>query len=67
MDVISEQAFLLVEEGELTGTRVPLGKPSIVIGRAGVSESCDVAFPERQISRSHAEITWARRFHNITP
>ncbi len=58
MDALSEQAFLLVEEGELAGARMPLGQPSIIIGRAGVSQSCDVAFPERQISRRHAEIIW---------
>jgi hypothetical protein len=58
MDATSEQAFLLVEEGELSGTRIPLKTPSIVIGRAGPSQTSDVAFPERQISRRHAEISW---------
>jgi hypothetical protein len=58
VEAISEQAFLLVEEGEQAGTRKALNKPSIVIGRAGPNQTCDIAFPERQISRRHCEIFW---------
>jgi hypothetical protein len=58
MNTVSEQAFLFVEEGELTGTKVALDKPSVIIGRASSKETCDVALPERQISRRHAEIFW---------
>jgi DNA-binding winged helix-turn-helix (wHTH) protein len=58
MNTVSEQAFLFIEEGELTGTKILLDKPHMVIGRVSSSEQCDIALPERQISRQHAEIYW---------
>lgn len=65
MAMSAEQACLLVEEGELAGTRISLDKSIIVIGRAGTSEMCDVMFPERQISRRHAEIFWENGRHYL--
>ncbi len=52
----SEQVFLMVTEGELTGTKIALTGPSVVLGRVSAAQECDVAFPDRQISRRHAEI-----------
>lgn len=65
MTAISEQAFLVVEEGELAGTRIAIDRPSITIGRTGSGEMVDVAFPERQISRLHAEIVWQNGRHHL--
>ncbi len=65
MTAISEQAFLVVEEGELAGARIAIDRPAITIGRAGSGELIDVAFPERQISRRHAEIVWQDGRHQL--
>jgi len=65
MTAISDQAFLVVEEGELIGMRIALDGPSVTLGRAGVEEMSDVTFPERQISRRHAEIFWQNGHHYL--
>ncbi|MBN1934637.1 MAG: winged helix-turn-helix domain-containing protein [Anaerolineae bacterium] len=65
MTANSEQAFLMVEEGELTGTRIAINGPAITIGRSGMSDLSDVTFPERQISRQHAEIVWQNGCHHV--
>lgn len=62
---VSDQAFLMVEEGELTGTRIAIDAPSLILGRAGAEAMSDVTFPERQISRRHAEIFWQNGRHYL--
>ncbi len=52
----SQQAFLLFQEGELAGEKVPINKRSLVIGRGGRGRPCDVIIHDRQVSRQHAEI-----------
>lgn len=52
----SQQAFLLFQEGELAGKKVPIAKRSIIIGRGGANRSCDIVIHDRQVSRRHAEI-----------
>lgn len=56
MQVSSQQAFLISEEGMLAGQRIPLNRRSIIIGRGGTDEQCDVVLFDRQVSRQHAEI-----------
>jgi len=56
MNVVSEQAFLFVEEGGLAGQKLEINQSSVIIGRSSSRKSCDIEFPERQISRRHAEI-----------
>ncbi len=46
-------ALLVVYEGSLAGTRWPLEKESVTLGR---SADCDIVFGERQVSRYHARI-----------
>ncbi len=45
--------LLVVYEGSLAGTRWPLEKEVITLGR---SADCDIVFGERQVSRYHARI-----------
>jgi hypothetical protein len=52
----SQQAFLFFEEGALAGQKYAVDKPSVIIGRGGAGTQCDVALPERQVSRQHAVI-----------
>jgi hypothetical protein len=56
MESSSQQAFLVFETGALKGRRIPISAQSVIIGRGGKSQVCDVELPERQISRQHAEI-----------
>ena len=56
MESSSQQAFLVFETGALKGRRIPIGAQSVIIGRGGRGQVCDVELPERQISRQHAEI-----------
>jgi hypothetical protein len=50
---MEEQPVLIMREGELTGQRWTLDKDELLIGRGG---DCDIALPERQVSRYHAKI-----------
>jgi len=56
MDSVSQQAFLYFEEGALARQRLPVDKPSLIIGRGGGRLRCDIVLPERQVSRQHAEV-----------
>lgn len=56
MEHISQQAFLIFEEGTLQGQKIPITTNSVVIGRGGKNHDCDIVLPERQVSRQHAEI-----------
>jgi hypothetical protein len=56
MESLSQQAFLVFEQGTLKGRRIPISAQSVIIGRGGKNTVCDIELPERQISRQHAEI-----------
>lgn len=47
------QPLLVIYKGALAGTRWPLGREPITLGRA---PDCDIVLPERQISRYHVRI-----------
>ncbi len=51
-----ENAMLVLQRGAEAGRRWPLDRTrSLTIGR---SDECDIALPDRQVSRQHARITW---------
>ena len=51
-----ETAMLILQRGAEAGRRWPLDRTrSITIGRG---EECDIALPDRQVSRLHARIEW---------
>ncbi len=51
-----ENAMLVLQRGAEVGRRWPLDRSrALTIGR---SEECDIALPDRQVSRQHARITW---------
>jgi hypothetical protein len=51
-----ENAMLVLQRGAEAGRRWPLDRTRpLTIGR---SEECDIALPDRQVSRQHARITW---------
>ncbi|MFN8495175.1 MAG: FHA domain-containing protein [Caldilineaceae bacterium] len=51
-----ENAMLVLQRGAEAGRRWPLDRTRpLTIGR---SEECDIALPDRQVSRFHARITW---------
>lgn len=51
-----ENAMLVLQRGAEAGRRWPLDRNRpFMIGR---SDECDVALPDRQVSRLHARITW---------
>jgi hypothetical protein len=56
MEIRSQLAFLSFEEGSLAPSKIPVNKQSLILGRGGGSRACDITFPERQVSREHAEI-----------
>ena len=56
MESSSQQAFLYFEEGRLAGEKLPINRSSVIIGRGGRNEPCDIVLPERQVSRQHTEI-----------
>lgn len=49
------QPLLVVYTGSLAGTRWPLHRESVTLGRAA---DCDLVLPERQISRYHARVEY---------
>ncbi len=49
------QPLLVIYKGALAGTRWPLRRESITLGRAA---DCDIVLPERQISRYHARVEY---------
>jgi len=51
--VVAEAAMLLMVEGPAPGKRFFVEQPVLLIGR---DEGCDIAIPERQVSRRHASI-----------
>ena len=51
-----ENAMLVLQRGAEAGRRWPLDRTRILtIGRG---DDCDIALPDRQVSRQHARITW---------
>lgn len=51
-----ETAMLVLQRGSEAGRRWPLERTrTLSIGR---SDECDIALPDRQVSRYHARITW---------
>lgn len=51
-----ESAMLVLQRGAESGRRWPLDRNrAISIGR---SEECDIALPDRQVSRFHARLSW---------
>ncbi|MEZ4706407.1 MAG: FHA domain-containing protein [Caldilineaceae bacterium] len=51
-----ESAMLVLQRGAEVGRRWPLSRSHpITIGR---SDECDIALPDRQVSRFHARISW---------
>ena len=51
-----ESAMLVLQRGGEAGRRWPLDRSQpLLIGR---SEECDIALPDRQVSRFHAKVTW---------
>lgn len=51
-----ETAMLVLQRGSEAGRRWPLDRTrTLTIGR---SDECDIALPDRQVSRYHARITW---------
>lgn len=51
-----ENAMLILQRGAEAGRRWPLDRSRpITIGRG---EECDIALPDRQVSRQHARIEW---------
>ena len=57
-----EVAILLVHEGKSPRSQWPLNKSSHIIGRESDS---DIQIEERQVSRQHAEITYAHHTYSI--
>ncbi len=51
---MNQQPVLITREGELAGQQWPLDAAEIMIGRGS---DCQIALPERQVSRYHAKIT----------
>lgn len=51
---MNQQPVLITREGELAGQQWPLNAAEIMIGRGS---DCQIALPERQVSRYHAKIT----------
>ena len=49
------QPLLIIYKGALAGTRWPLRRDSVTLGRA---PDCDIVLPERQISRYHARVEY---------
>ena len=56
MENSTQQAFLFFEEGSLAGQKIPIDRRSMIIGRGGANQPCDIVIPERQVSRQHTEI-----------
>jgi len=53
---VRETAMLVLQRGAEAGRRWPLDRSRpLTIGR---SDECDIALPDRQVSRYHARITW---------
>lgn len=51
-----ESAMLVLQRGAETGRRWPLDRQrTLMIGRG---EECDIALPDRQVSRLHARVFW---------
>ena len=50
---MNQQPVLITREGELMGQQWPLDAAEIMIGRGS---DCQIALPERQVSRYHAKI-----------
>jgi hypothetical protein len=48
-----DMPMLIVYEGQLEGQRWVIDQPLVIIGRGS---DCDIALPERQVSRHHAQI-----------
>ncbi|MDY7039491.1 MAG: FHA domain-containing protein [Chloroflexota bacterium] len=53
MVINREQPMLVIEEGQLAGRKWVMDKDIFILGR---DEDCDVALPERLVSRHHAAI-----------
>jgi pSer/pThr/pTyr-binding forkhead associated (FHA) protein len=51
-----ETAMLILQRGAETGRRWPLDRTRIIM--IGRGEECDIALPDRQVSRLHARIEW---------
>src|SRR5439155_10503095 len=51
-------ASLLVLKGGTPGQRIPLDKPSVILGRE--AKDCDVVIANQAVSRVHAQITLAQ-------
>lgn len=49
------QPLLVIYKGALAGTRWPLRRESVTLGRAS---DCDIVLPERQISRYHVRVEY---------
>ncbi|CAN5487201.1 hypothetical protein BH10CHL1_BH10CHL1_01300 [soil metagenome] len=51
-----ENAMLVLQRGAEAGRRWPIDRTrALTVGR---SDECDIALPDRQVSRQHARITW---------
>lgn len=58
-----ENAMLVLQRGAESGRRWPLERGhALTIGRG---EECDIALPDRQVSRLHARITWQDDHYQI--
>jgi pSer/pThr/pTyr-binding forkhead associated (FHA) protein len=58
-----ETAMLILQRGAEAGRRWPLDRTrSITIGRG---EECDIALPDRQVSRLHARIEWRQDAYHL--
>ena len=58
-----ENAMLVLQRGAESGRRWPLDRThTLTIGRG---EECDIALPDRQVSRLHARITWLDDHYQI--
>lgn len=51
-----ESAMLVLQRGSEAGRRWPLERSRVLT--VGRSEECDIALPDRQVSRYHARISW---------
>lgn len=49
-------AQLVVEEGELSGTGIPVAKHQLIIGRD--ENTADIVLRDKSVSRRHARISW---------
>ncbi len=59
-----ESAMLVLQRGAETGRRWPLDRNRpLMIGRG---EECDIALPDRQVSRLHARIVWQGDAYHLT-